>query len=79
MLFCLKGRLRRVLSVMLLLAAVVVAAADGNIEERPLKVGIIAPLSGAVAAWGKSVQSAIELANSESSKPRRVVLRLLPC
>jgi branched-chain amino acid transport system substrate-binding protein len=69
MLFYLKGRLRRVLSVMLLLATVVVAAADGNTEERPLKVGIIAPLSGAVAAWGRSVQSAIELANSESSKP----------
>jgi ABC-type branched-subunit amino acid transport system substrate-binding protein len=38
-------------------------------EPAKLRVGVIAPLSGAIAVWGKSVQSAIELANSLSPTP----------
>jgi outer membrane PBP1 activator LpoA protein len=51
------------------LAIVNAASADNSHGKKPLKIGIIAPLSGAVATWGRSVQSAIELANSESDNP----------
>lgn len=51
------------------LAIVNAASADNSHGKKPLKIGIIAPLSGAVATWGRSVQSAIELANSESDSP----------
>ncbi len=36
---------------------------------RKLRVGIIAPLTGGIATWGVSVQSAIELANADSDTP----------
>lgn len=43
-----------------------------NIPQK-LKVGIIAPLTGGVANWGKSVRTAIELANLDSSAPAELI------
>jgi ABC-type branched-subunit amino acid transport system substrate-binding protein len=38
-------------------------------QQRRLRIGIIAPLSGAIATWGQSVQSAIQIAHDEAGQP----------
>lgn len=53
------------------MAAPQLALADERTSKK-LRIGVIAPLSGAVAVWGKSVQHAIELANSESDNPAEI-------
>jgi ABC-type branched-subunit amino acid transport system substrate-binding protein len=63
---------RQIFSLCMLVALASLYARPSHCEaEEPakLRVGIIAPLSGAIAVWGKSVQTAIELANSLSPTP----------
>jgi ABC-type branched-subunit amino acid transport system substrate-binding protein len=70
-----KTRYLKVKASILLVAllALSTASADNVTNKRQLKIGVIAPLSGAVATWGRSVQSAIELANSESDYPAELI------
>lgn len=42
------------------------------LQAQELKVGVIAPLSGGVATWGKSVRTAIELANEEGKFTKEI-------
>jgi|GEM_PF-2285585 len=64
-------------SLLSLLAVLVATPSYGDAppaEERRLRVGVIAPLTGGVASWGLSVRSAIELANSASEHPAELFL-----
>ena len=46
----------------------------GSALQQPLRVGVIAPLTGGVASWGLSVRTAIELANRDSAHPAEIYL-----
>lgn len=63
------------LNIKVFLTALILALSNGyrsyaqNPDSQQLKVGLIAPLSGAFAIWGQSIQTAIQMVNTESKYP----------
>ncbi len=56
-------------SLYFLIFPTILLAIDLTPTNEKFKVGVIAPLTGGVAVWGKSVRTAIEIANLESKTP----------
>ncbi len=68
-----RASLRLLASLVILFGSASQSQGEDTIASSPkLKIGVIAPLTGGVATWGRSVLTAIEVANSDSPHPAEI-------